>query len=65
MSVLSQRHSIMFGWGICEPGHGKVVVDGLNSIDKRYMYQLMSTFQHQESRTFDSQILMHYCTPKK
>ena len=30
MSVLSQRHLIMFGWGISEPGHGKEVVDGLN-----------------------------------
>ena len=43
MSVLSQHHSIIFYQGISAPGHGKEVVDGLNSIDKRYMYQLMST----------------------
>ena len=39
MSVLSQRHSIIFYWGISAPGHGKEVVDGLNSIYKRFMYQ--------------------------
>ena len=40
MSVLSQRHSIIFDRGISAPGHGKEVVDGINSIDKRCMYQL-------------------------
>ena len=64
MSVLSQRHSIIFDRGISEPVHGKEVVDGLNSIDKRYMYQLMSNVKLPGSKTFDSQILMHYCTPK-
>ena len=39
MSVLSQRHSIIFYWGISAPGHGKEVVDGLNYIYKRFMYQ--------------------------
>ena len=43
MSVLYQRHSIIFDWGISAPGHGKEVVDGLNNIDKRCMYQLIST----------------------
>ena len=41
------------------------MVDGLNAIDKRYMYQLMSIVQFPGSKTFDSQILMHSCTPKK
>ena len=45
MTILSQRHPIIFYRGISETGHGKGVVDGLNSIDKRYMYQLMSTVQ--------------------
>ena len=43
MSVLSQRHSIIFDRDISALGHGKEVVDGLNAIEKRYMYQLMST----------------------
>ena len=64
MSVLYQRHSIIIDWSISEPGHGKEVVGGLNSIDKRYMYQLMSTVQLPGSKTFEKQILMHYCAPK-
>ena len=47
MSVLSQRHSIIFDRGISAPGHGKEVVDVINAIEKRYMYQLMSTVQLQ------------------
>ena len=45
MSVLSQCHSIIFYLGISAPGHGKEVVDGLNDIDKHYMYKFMSTVQ--------------------
>ena len=45
MSVSYQRHSIIFDRGIIETGHRKEVVDGLDDIDKRYMYQLMSTIQ--------------------
>ena len=32
MSVLSQFFSIIIYWGISSPGHGKVVVGGLNDI---------------------------------
>ena len=64
MSVLSQIHSMIIDRGISAPGHGKEVVDGLNATDKRYMYQLMSNVQLPGSRTFDSHILMHSCTPK-
>ena len=64
MSVLSQIHSIMIDRGISKPGYFKEVVDGLNSIDKHYMYQIMSNFQLPGSITFYSQILMHYFTPK-
>ena len=46
-------------------GYGKELVDGINAIVKRYMYKLMSNFQLPGSKTFDSQILMHSCTPKK
>ena len=45
MSVLSQSHSIIFDQDIIALGHGKEVVEGINAIDKRYMYQLMSTVQ--------------------
>ena len=45
MSVLSQCYSIIIYLGISAPGHGKKMVDGLNVIDKRYIYQLMSNVQ--------------------
>ena len=63
MSVLSQSNSIIIDRGISELVHGKEVFVGLNSIDKRYMHELMSNVKLPGSRTFDSQILMHSCTP--
>ena len=65
MSVLFQRHSIIIDQCISASEHGKEVVDGLNAIDKRYIYQFISTVQLSGSRTFDSHILMHYYTHKK
>ena len=52
LSVLSQHRSIIFYWGISAPGHGKQVVDGINAIEKRFMYQLMSTVQLPGSEIF-------------
>ena len=40
MSVMSQIYSIIIDRIISAPGHGKEVVDGLNAVDKRYIYQL-------------------------
>ena len=38
MSVMSQTYFIIIYRGISAPGHGKEVVDGLNDVDKRYIY---------------------------
>ena len=64
MSVLSQCFSLIIYWGISEPGHVKEVVDGLNAIENRYIYQLMSNFQLPGLKKTDSQILMNSCTQK-
>ena len=53
MSVFSQCHSIIIDRSISATIHGKEVVNGLNVIDKRYMYQLVSNVQLTGSRTFD------------
>ena len=45
MSVLYQFYSIIIDQVIIAPGHGKDVVDVLNAIDKRYIYQLMYNVQ--------------------
>ena len=60
MSVMSQCYSVIIDCGISAHVHGKEVVDGLNDIGKRYIYQFMSNVQLPVSKTFDSQILMHY-----
>ena len=64
MSVLSQCSSIIIDWGINSSGHGKEVVYGINAIEKRCIYQLMSNVQLPVSKTFDSEIIMHSCTHK-
>ena len=65
MSVISQTYSIIIDRGISAPGHGKEVVDGLNDVDKPFIYQLMSKVQLPESVRFDSQIKIHTGTEKK
>ena len=45
MSVMSQCYSIIIHQDISAHGHGKEIVDGLNDVYKRYIYQLMSTDQ--------------------
>ena len=38
MSVMSQTYSIIIDHGISAPRHRKEVVDGLNDVDKSYVY---------------------------
>ena len=45
MSFMLQCYSVIIDRGISAPLHGKEVVDVLNVIDKRYIYQLMSNAQ--------------------
>ena len=65
MSVISQIYSLIIYRGISAPGQGKEVVDGLNAVDKRYIYQLMSKVQIPGSIRFDSHIKIHTGTEKK
>ena len=51
--------------GISAPGHRKEVVDGLNAVDKWYIYQLISKVQLPGSVIFDLHIKMHTGTGKK
>ena len=41
------------------------MVDGINAVDKRYIYQLISKVQLPGSVRFDSQIKIHTGTEKK
>ena len=56
---MSQCYSIIIDRGIIAPVHVKYVVDGLNAVDKRYIYQLMSNVQIPGSNRFDSWMQIH------
>ena len=62
---MSQTYSIIIDCGIRAPGNGKEVVDGINAVDKRYIYQLMSKFKLTGSVRFDSHIRMNTGTENK
>ena len=64
MSVMSQCYSIIIYLCLSAPGHGKEVVYGINDVDKRYIYQLMSSVQIPGSNVFDSQMQIHTGTQK-
>ena len=61
---MSQCYSIIIDRGISAPGNGKEVVYGLNSVDKRYIYQLMSNVQLPGSNRFDSHMQMNTVNQK-
>ena len=54
-----EGYSIIIGLGISAPGRGKEVVDGINDVDMRYLYQFMSTVQLPGSNRRDSQMKNH------
>ena len=54
MSVMSQCYYIIIDQGIIAPGNGKEVVDGINAVDKSYIYQLMYTVKIPGLNIFDS-----------
>ena len=62
MPVISQCYSVTIDSGISAPGNGKEVVDRINDIDKRYIYQLMANVQLNGSKKFDYHMHMHTIT---
>ena len=64
MSVMSQCYSIITDRGIIVPRNDREVVDELNAVDRRYIYELMLNVQIPGSIIFDSQIQMHSGTQK-
>ena len=53
MSVMSQCYPFIIDQGISSLGHGKEVVDGINNIDKRCIYQFMYNLQLTSPKGFD------------
>ena len=59
MSMLSQAFSVIIDRGISAPGHVTEVVYGLNSIYKRFIFQLMSKVQLPCANIYDTKMVMH------
>ena len=57
--MLSQYFSVIIERGISAPGHGREVVDGLNSIDKMFLFQLVSTVQFTGENFYDTHMVIH------
>ena len=56
---MSQCYFIIIDEGISAPGHDKEVLVELNDVDKRYIYQLMSTVQLPGSKNIESHMQIH------
>ena len=57
-----QCYSLIIDIDISAHVHDKEVYCGLNDIDKRYIYQLMSNFELPRSKTFYLHIIIHSIT---
>ena len=57
--MLSQEFSFIIDRHISEPGHGREVVDGLNSTDKGFLFQLMSIVQRPGEKGYAKKMVMH------
>ena len=53
-------YSVIIDQDMSAPGHGKEAIDGINAIDKRYIYQLMSNVQRTGLKKIDMR--MHTTT---
>ena len=49
----------IIGRGIVAPGHGREVVDGLNAIEKSFLFHLISTLQLPGTKGYDTKMVMH------
>ena len=61
---MPQGYYIIIDRGISAPGNGKEVVNGINTVDKRYIYKFISTLQLTGSKIFNSKIQIHTVTQK-
>ena len=49
LSMLLHAYQITIDRAVGAPGHGKDVVDGLNAVDKNYLFKLMSRIKVPEA----------------
>ena len=60
LSLFASKYNISIDRSVCEPVHGKDVVDGLNTVDKHYLKQVMRrTNTAQETKEDIQKIQIH------
>ena len=57
-----QAFSVIFNPGISAIGYGIEVVDGINTIKKRFPFQLISTVQLPGEKGYDTKMVIHNVT---
>ena len=57
--MLSKAFSVIIDHGISARGHDREVLDGLNAIEKRFLFQLLSTVKLTGAKGYDTQMVMH------
>ena len=62
MSMLLQEYSVIIDCSISASGHVREIVDGLNAIEKRCLFQLISAVQLKCAKCYDTQMVMHPTT---
>ena len=62
MSILLQAFSVVIDHGASVPGHGREVLDGINYIDKIFIFQLISTMPLIGAKGCDTQMFVHTVT---
>ena len=60
--MLSQFYDVIKDQNVSEPGDVRELVDGLNSTDKSYLFQLMATVQITDSNIYYIHMVMHSST---
>ena len=58
ISMFSRAFSVIIYRGISTPGHGIEVVDVLNDIYKRFLFQSISTLQLPGKKGYDTRMIM-------
>ena len=62
VNVVTSLYAII-DHGISAPRHGREVVDGLNTTDKRFLFQLISTMQLMAAKGYSIQMGIYSGTP--
>ena len=62
--MLSKPYNIIINRGVSAPGNDQDVVGGLNTTNKKFIFELMANMQLPGSKGYDTHMTMHSATRK-